>query len=158
MRYTSTILSMGYVSELFGVNVKRVAACLAIFSMMMLFIAPLISRSLVQLSACQVSAHHMPAASQHHHGVDDHETCHRGSTPHNLMMSSIGLSPMEDIACGYCQLLVHLPFILSVILPLLWLLLSAHRPTYSPNFVCPTLFRPYCPQRARAPPETVSLL
>ncbi|MBA0159454.1 DUF2946 domain-containing protein [Pectobacterium atrosepticum] len=148
---------MGYVSELSGVSIKRVAAWLAIFSMMMLFIAPVISKSLVQLAACQVSTHHMPAASQHHHGAHEHEACHHGSTPHNLMMSSVGLSPMEDIACGYCQLLVHLPFILSVILPLLWLLLSAHRPTYSPDFVCPTLFRPYCPQRARAPPDAVSL-
>ncbi|MDC9819406.1 DUF2946 domain-containing protein [Pectobacterium polonicum] len=147
---------MGYGSELSGVSVKRVTACLAIFSMMMLFIAPLISKSLVQLSACQAPTHAM-STSQHHHGAHEHEVCHHGSTPHNLMMSSVGLSPMEDIACGYCQLLVHLPLILSVVLPLLWLLLSAHRPTYFPDFVCPTLFRSYCPQRARAPPESVSL-
>ncbi|QQA77505.1 DUF2946 domain-containing protein [Pectobacterium parmentieri] len=147
---------MEYGSESSGVSVKRVAAWLAIFSMMMLFIAPLISKSLVQLSACQVSAHAMPM-SQQHHGAHEHDACHHGGTPHNLMMSSVGLAPMEDIACGYCQLLVHLPLILSVVLPLLWLLLSAHRPTHFPDFVCPTLFRPYCSQRARAPPEAVSL-
>jgi len=62
------------------------------------------------------------------------------------------MSPMEEIACGYCQLLIHLPFILFTLTFLLWLLWHfVIRPFITPLFFS-TLFRPWEPQRARAPP------
>lgn len=62
------------------------------------------------------------------------------------------MSLMEEIACGYCQLLIHLPFILFTLTFLLWLLLSiVVRPFVTPLFFS-TLFHPWEPQRARAPP------
>jgi len=70
-----------------------------------------------------------------------------------FMQPDHAMSPMEEIACGYCQLLVHLPFIQFALIFLLWLLLLfAFRPRPLPLF-CITLFRPWKPQRARAPPS-----
>ncbi len=33
----------------------------------------------------------------------------------HMLMTGMGQSPMEDIACGYCQLLVHFPFLILFI-------------------------------------------
>ncbi|VEC05046.1 TonB-dependent copper receptor (plasmid) [Klebsiella pneumoniae] len=37
------------------------------------------------------------------------------------------MSPMEEIACGYCQLLIHLPFVQFVLTVMLWLMLLSVR-------------------------------
>lgn len=62
------------------------------------------------------------------------------------------MSPMEEIACGYCQLLIHLPFILFALIFLLWLLLHFIIPVFATALFFATLLRPWKPQRARAPP------
>lgn len=68
------------------------------------------------------------------------------------MMAGQGMSPMEEIACGYCQLLIHLPFVQFVLTVMLWLiLLCTHLSLPLPAILAP-IFRPWSPQRARAPP------
>jgi len=68
------------------------------------------------------------------------------------MMPGQAMSPMEEIACGYCQLLIHLPFVQFMLTALLWLMLMSVRSTPPQRFTPSPVFRAWTPQRARAPP------
>ncbi len=139
--------------------ILRSGAWLALLAMVMVFIAPAISKSLMQTRACE---HHtsMPAMdmSHEHHKMADMTdmpepaTCHDGIMMHSLLMPDTGQSPMEQIACGYCQLLVHLPVILFIFAVLLRLLALLARWIPFTDYRCPRIFRAWTPQRARAPP------
>lgn len=121
---------------------------LALFAVLMLFIAPEISKSLARdLSASgerqsHDKGHHNSAA----HGLSDtsealaiplamHAQHHvdRQSLHHDMMqMADSGL--MDDSACGYCQLLIHLPFLSWVFIPFIWLTLVISRPPPDSSF------------------------
>jgi len=126
--------------------------------MLMLFVAPLVSKSLMHSADC------LPQGESMHHAMHsmpemDHEMGISALCQMSHKMSSVfmqpdhAMSPMEEIACGYCQLLVHLPFIQFALIFLLWLLLLFTCRVRPLALVCPTLFRPWNPQRARAPPS-----
>lgn len=123
--------------------------------MIMVFIAPTISKSLMQPRACE---HHQPMTMMDmphsEHEMAEPAACANGMMAHMLLMPDTGQSPMEQIACGYCQLLVHLPVILFVFAMLLRLLAHLTRWVAYPDYCHPTLFRPWSPQCARAPPVT----
>lgn len=96
----------------------------------MLFIAPVISKSLVHHSDCVSSAittampeHHGMAMSGMHHDMAMPEHCEQNLTMVHPMMAGHAMSPMEEIACGYCHLLIHLPFVQFVLTIMLWLML-----------------------------------
>ncbi|GLR08515.1 DUF2946 domain-containing protein [Mixta theicola] len=98
----------------FAIARSRFPAWLALLAMLLLFIAPVISKSLMAqhghaspLMTAHMSAMTMaqPAKAERHHPV----------------------SMMDDSACGYCVLLIHLPLD-SVRLPQLWTLLQAAIP------------------------------
>lgn len=80
------------------------------------------------------------------------EHCEQNVTMVHSMMAGHAMSPMEEIACGYCQLLIHLPFVQFVLNVLLWMMiLSVHIPLPLLAILSP-IFRAWAPQRARAPP------
>lgn len=126
-------------------------------AVMMLFIAPWISKSMMHHTDC---AH--PDASMQttqsmmhdsHHDMPVLATCPPMTALSMMFMTPEQvMSPMEEIACGYCQLLIHLPFILFALAVLLWLLLHFVIRLFATPLICLTLFRPWEPQRARAPP------
>lgn len=39
----------------------------------------------------------------------------------SYLLAPPGASLMDDIACGYCQLLLHIPLIVWLFIPLIWL-------------------------------------
>lgn len=51
------------------------------------------------------------------------EHCEQNLTMVHPMMAGHAMSPMEEIACGYCHLLIHLPFVQFVLTIMLWLML-----------------------------------
>ncbi|EPQ4576705.1 DUF2946 family protein, partial [Klebsiella pneumoniae] len=57
-----------------------------------------------------------------------------------------------EIACGYCQLLIHLPFVLLVLTTLLWLLLLLVQRSPVPHTIFLPVLRTWPPKQARAPP------
>ena len=59
---------------------------------------------------------------------------------------------MEDIACGYCQLLIHLPFVQFILAAFIWLIQRLSQPVRFAPLRFPVIFRPWHPQCARAPP------
>ncbi|WP_223261825.1 DUF2946 family protein [Raoultella sp. 10-1] len=130
-----------------------IAAWLALLAIAMLFVAPVVSKSIARQAACQhfsaVSSMPMPAM---HHDMPMAAHCAESVAMDHQMMSGQAMSPMEEIACGYCQLLVHLPFVQLLLAMLLWLLLLfiVRHPLIP--IVCAPIFRAWTPQRARAPP------
>jgi len=68
-------------------------------------------------------------------------------------MDGSGMEGMGDIACGYCQLLIHLPLMVWVIIPFIWLMLRISRVPPAAIFASPLLpFYSGYPQ-PRAPPS-----
>lgn len=152
----------------FAIARSRFSAWLALLAMLLLFIAPVISKSLMaqhgyaspmmmahmsammeqppdtvgsaQAANCVADGlrQHSPSAAgdappshhhaQHHTAVPDNaaapaSSCNPPPPRHHHM------SMMDDSACGYCVLLIHLPLD-SVRLPQLWTLLQAAIPAF----------------------------
>ncbi|EAO6748136.1 TPA: DUF2946 domain-containing protein [Salmonella enterica subsp. enterica serovar Saintpaul] len=132
---------------------------MALLSVAMLFVAPVISKSLAHHSDCVNPAimtampdHHGMTMSGMHHDMAMPEHCEQNLPVVHRMMPGHAMSPMEEIACGYCQLLIHLPFVQFVLTVMLWLILLCVRlPLPLPAILSP-IFRAWTPQRARAPP------
>lgn len=80
------------------------------------------------------------------------EHCEQNLTMVHRMMAEHAMSPMEEIACGYCQLLIHLPFVQLVLMVMLWLILLCVRLSLQLQAIFSPIFRAWAPQRARAPP------
>lgn len=101
---------------MFRAPLRRLAAWLGLFALLMLFVAPVISTSLAQARAGQMAemATTMPDMPMHEMPMLD-------------MDHEQGMMP-DGPACGYCVLLAHAP-LLEMVLPLLfWFTLLATRP------------------------------
>ena len=129
---------------------NRLAAWLGLLAILLLFIAPVISKSLAQ-------AHGSSSMMMMHHGMAM-DMSEMPDMHHDMAATPTGgakqahhpMSMMDDSACGYCVLLVHLPLDLMT-LPLLWSTLQAATqpdvPLFQPvvaRFV-PRFFHPRAP-------------
>ncbi|NIF23686.1 DUF2946 domain-containing protein [Candidatus Pantoea multigeneris] len=125
---------------------KKQPAAIAILAILMLFIAPEVSRTLEHWRLAQphvIAAHHAALSSEAMHSDDmpgmdmsgtAHEAMASSSAEHNVghpttmagmpgMMS--GGNMLDDIACGYCLVLTHLPLMLWIFTAIVWLTLRA---------------------------------
>ncbi|WP_437890407.1 DUF2946 domain-containing protein [Phytobacter sp. V91] len=132
---------------------NTLSAWLALLAVAMLFVAPVVSKSLQHHTPCQ-PATAMMNMDMHgmHHAETTAAACDSPPAPHHFLSAGAGQSLMEDIACGYCQLLIHLPFVLFVLAVLLWLWRICVPSSAFPALRCPLIFRPWDPKSARAPP------
>ncbi|MCW2255584.1 putative membrane protein [Providencia alcalifaciens] len=138
-------------------NIRQLAAYLALLAIAMLFIAPLASKSMMQMADC-IPMNDMAEYSMHqHHDMALSEKCHSSGTMNHMFMSGMGLSPMEDIACGYCQLLVHFPFIILFIAFIIRQLAILTTCLPFERCIRISLFHPWSLRFARAPPSDFSL-
>ncbi|WP_428945086.1 DUF2946 family protein [Pantoea sp. FN060301] len=156
---------------------SRFAAWLGLVAIMMLFIAPVISKSLASAHGDRFMVdmqHVMPVESESHHSNQDmsgdgahpapvagqHSHADVGSmsampgmsaAEHARMMAHHPMSMMDDSACGYCVLLAHMPLDLTNLIPLWSALQAAKLPA-------PPLLPPFIPRvvahffHPRAPP------
>lgn len=87
-----------------------------------------------------------------HQGMLMPEGCEHSGAMNHMLMTGVGQSPMEDIACGYCQLLIHFPFLILFIAAVIRQL--ATLTLFIPFERCAQiwLFRPWSLHLARAPP------
>ncbi|WP_241581473.1 DUF2946 domain-containing protein [Rosenbergiella nectarea] len=123
------------------------AAKLAIFSIAMLFIAPIISKNL------HTSSHIASAMPSMAGMTAPHDECAMMSPSPSSKAPSFDRKMLDDMACGYCQLLAHFPF-------LQWVILLALVIVYSPlrsRSHIPLITRPltgyWSSSQARAPPS-----
>lgn len=121
---------------------------LALLAMVMLFIAPVISKSLEHQRAATGDE---PYMMSHSAGMMmEMGTMEKPLSSH--LLPSTGASLMEEIACGYCQLLLHIPLIIWLFIPFIWLM---GRLYHAPP---PPVIAPFLPQHVdaealpRAPP------
>ncbi|MTD27498.1 DUF2946 family protein [Erwinia sorbitola] len=138
----------------FSITRSRLAAWLGLLAILLLFIAPVISKSLAQArgSDSMMMHHGMMMEMSDMPDMPDMSPPPGAAVPqeHHPM------SMMDDNACGYCVLLAHLPLDLLT-LPQLWWSLQAAAlpdvPLFQPvvaRFV-PRFFHPRAP-----PPAMVS--
>lgn len=140
------------VSSFSRLSQRRLPALIAIMAIMMLFIAPDVSTFLEQRRSAEqyeISAEHPPSGlnKMAQHGMMDdmpmpagHNHCN--TTPpvtsdnaqHHKRISG---TMLDHFACGYCQLLVHLPLLLAIFIVIIRLLLLS---TITPP---PLKFSPY---------------
>lgn len=85
--------------------------------MLMLFIAPVISKSLEHSRVAKDGGHQM--AGQASGEMMEMGAMKMPASSH--LMPGAGASLMDDIACGYCQLLLHIPLIVWLFIPFIWL-------------------------------------
>lgn len=129
---------------------QRPAGWLALLAILLLYLAPAISKS---LAGAPAPAHHammmdgaiiMMDDAMHGRAVSDVPLAEQ-HTAHRAMF--------DDSACGYCMLLAHLPMIADS-LPRPWLQ-SLQARDGPPRLVSPApLSRPFSPYRSRAPPRS----
>lgn len=124
---------------------QRHAACLALFAILLIVIAPLISVALQKdpMSAMPGMHHEMSSMAKH--------TGHHGDSP------SIPIPVDHGEACGYCVLLAHVPgLILAMLILLCGVLLRVQcqptRPTVKHWYFFPWLY-----PDTRVPPRRSSL-
>ncbi|WP_245610151.1 DUF2946 domain-containing protein [Tatumella morbirosei] len=124
---------------------NKLPAVLAIFAILLLFIAPVISKSLEyrRIDNREEQAEHTSSENSHQmhmmamsddsvmddmdmHGMHtDADTPHISSQSSDttsglpMMMHDGGM--MDDMACGYCVMLIHLPLMLWVFVAIVWL-------------------------------------
>jgi len=150
---------MGLVS-LYGLSQRSTPAVIAILAILMLFLAPEVSKNLAQWQADVPETHLMhntvahEMATNHNHSSPTenppgHHAHHGENGGHHLMGST---SMAGDFACGYCELLIHCPLIFWLFTPLIWLLLvSSRAPPILHYCLSPIPYFAGCAQ-PRAPP------
>jgi hypothetical protein len=123
----------------------QLTACIAILAVLLLFVAPVVSKNLAERHDKMVMTHDMSAMradmSMMHHHTD-------------MPMSDHAMTIDESFACGYCDLLVHVPLMLWVFVTLIWLMLVISRAPPTPALVQPLLRRVTGIHRPRAPPHS----
>lgn len=127
---------------------QRLSACLAILAVLLLFVAPVVSKDLMArhgdaMAAPVMAMSHSADAMPMTHHMDD-----------AMMPSGHMMSGEEGVACGYCELLVHVPLMIWAAIPLLWLMmLIARAPPPTPRADPPLCRRERRVYRPRAPPS-----
>ncbi|WP_319928969.1 DUF2946 domain-containing protein [Xenorhabdus santafensis] len=135
--------------SLFRLSIRRTPAFIALLSILMLFIAPVVSKTLehhrdsikseinhsMSMSDMPNQHHQLSSHTMNHHGVDHTHT---------------GL--MDDIACGYCQLLINLPLLAGNFIPFILLLLIISRAPPALRLYSPIVQLFYGESQPRAPP------
>ncbi|WP_342214435.1 DUF2946 domain-containing protein [Erwinia persicina] len=177
-RYTlATFLILLWVAclvSLYRLSQRRLPALIAMIAVLLLFIAPDVSKTLEHqrmsapvgfVSPPLMAIHDMPMGVMSHDGMTTlhaHPSSAKEGLPDGIHSSStmpVDGGMMDDFACGYCQLLVHLPLLLYLFIPLIWLLfrLASQTPAtrYTPWFA--SAFFPGLSQ-PRAPPDCPSAL
>ncbi|MEZ3498371.1 DUF2946 domain-containing protein [Pantoea sp. KPR_PJ] len=125
---------------------QRFSACLAILAVLMLFVAPVVSKDLMARHGSAMSAAAMPLT----HSVDALPMMHHMDD--GMMHPDSAMAPSEGVACGYCELLIHVPLMLWTTSPLIWLIMIIARAPPPPRVIPPLRRRDVRVYRPRAPP------
>ncbi len=157
---------------LFRLSQRRLPAVIAILAILLLFIAPEVSKTLEHRRATGSSE---TVQSQHpqmpvtvmagmDHSMMDHCAMHQTPATHHAAADThsahhadssapgSGMSMMDDLACGYCLFLLHFPLLMWIVVALIVLLqLTSRTPPLQINPLFPaTFFAGLC--QPRAPP------
>lgn len=123
---------------------QKITASIAILAVLLLFIAPVVSTSLME------------------HTAHSRENASMADMP-GMNMAAMPDHEMQDhaemgVVCGYCDLLIHVPLMLWAFVPLLWLVLCLAR--WLPPLLSKPLLaiHPGFEHRPRGPPKAVLII
>ncbi|MDC9596287.1 DUF2946 domain-containing protein [Xenorhabdus anantnagensis] len=149
--------------SLFRLSQRRTPAFIALLAILMLFIAPVVSKTLEhhrENGTCESGMNHCMSMSDMqnsdnntHHNPSYHQTSpslHSMNHHHGSDHIHIGL--MDDIACGYCQLLINLPLLAEGFVPFILLALIVSRAPPASRLSGSTIRLFYGESQPRAPP------
>ncbi|WP_339373573.1 DUF2946 domain-containing protein [Xenorhabdus szentirmaii] len=143
-------------SSLFRLSQCRISSILVLTAILMLFIAPVVSKTLEhhRESVRSGTSHCMPLTDMQENGNNSH---HQQLSDSSHSMNHHGVDHvhtglMDDIACGYCQLLINLPLLAGSFIPFILLTLVISRAPPTPRFSGPVIRRFYGESQPRAPP------
>ena len=129
----------------------RLAAVFAVLSILLLFIAPLISQSLY----LSHSSHYSQTEQRCNDDTMGNEEMAGAMMSHSMSAEKNDhiVLPASGMLCGYCELLAHFPFFAWIAAAILWLL-SALSLTPPPLPYRTIVLTPcYLPQLSRGPPR-----
>jgi len=127
---------------------QRLTAGIAILAVLLLFVAPMVSKNLAEHHAMmQHSTTDMPVMQHSDMMMSDH-----------MMMSDADMLMDPGLACGYCDLLVHVPLMLWVFVPFIWWMCLISRAPPPAAIAPPEQRRTLRLHRPRAPPYCGSIL
>nr|WP_310616419.1 DUF2946 domain-containing protein [Pantoea cypripedii] len=128
---------------------QRLTACIAIVAVLLLFVAPVVSKTLLERQNHMQSM--MADMPMHHDAMPD-------MAMPDMAMPGMDHHMMDDgeFACGYCDLLVHVPLMMWVFVPFIWLMLVISRAPPIPGVIAPVIRRQIATHRPRAPPALLS--
>ncbi|WP_233420538.1 DUF2946 domain-containing protein [Xenorhabdus nematophila] len=140
--------------SLFRLSQRRTPAIIALLAILMLFIAPVVSKILEHHRDSTTSAmnHCMSMPDMQHNDNNNH---HQTSSSHAMNhhgIDHVHMGLMDDIACGYCQLLINLPLLAGSFVLFILLTLTISRAPPAPLFLGPTVRLFYGESQPRAPP------
>jgi hypothetical protein len=129
---------------------QRLTACIAILAVLLLFVAPIVSKTLMERQSRMMD---MPSD-----GMTSELSMHHHEMMMDMAMPGMDHHMMEDgeFACGYCDLLVHVPLMMWVFIPFIWLMMVISRAPPLPRLQAPLIRRFSPTNRPRAPPAALS--
>lgn len=141
----------------FRATQQQFTACIAILAVLLLFVAPIVSKNLAERhqmrmlypSAEMSMSSDARASTAHGH----HAAMQHADSP---MPMDHGAMPDGEFACGYCELLVHVPLMVWIFIPFIWLLMRISRAPPPLMASAPVIRQPYVFPCPRAPPPMFS--
>ncbi|PHM74224.1 DUF2946 domain-containing protein [Xenorhabdus kozodoii] len=136
----------------FRLSQRRTPAAIALLAILMLFIAPVVSKTLEHYREGIKNEinHCMPMSD-----MQNNNSHHQASSPTHTMghhgVAHIHMGLLDDIACGYCQLLIDLPLLGGFVSCVLLTLRAPQEPPAS-RFSGPIIRLFYGESQPRAPP------
>ena len=136
---------------------QHFTAWLAILAVLLLFMMPVVSTSLVEAHQKKMPDAYTDVAARthlHQHNTPLPEAAVAKEDPQAADIHR----PMsaEGLACGYCDLLVHVPLILWLFLPFIWQITLIARVQPVVTISAPARRHPYGFPHPRAPPPSLS--
>lgn len=132
---------------------QRLTACIAILAVLLLFVAPVVSKNLMERQTVSPASHMM--MSDKMMSDDMSEVQHHDSA---MMMPGHTMTADEGFACGYCALLVHVPLMIWSFVPVICLMMVISRAPPPPRILEPLCRRAIPVFRPRAPPRLLRFL
>jgi Protein of unknown function (DUF2946) len=133
---------------------QRLTACIAILAVLLLFVAPVVSKTLAehhQMRALTMAAEAGSSTSHHHSAAMQMQ-----SAESSMMTMDHSAMPDGEFACGYCDLLVHVPLMIWVFIPFIWLMMLISRAPPIVIVSAPVIRQPWGFHHPRAPPPALS--
>lgn len=137
---------------------QQLTACIAILAVLLLFVAPVVSKTLAERHqmrtlnmAAEMSSEAASSMSHRHSAAMQMQ-----SAESSMMTMNHSAMPDGEFACGYCDLLVHVPLMVWVFIPFIWLMMLISRAPPMVTASAPVLRQPWGFHHPRAPPPAFS--